>query len=163
MSSRGRRRDRDVVSELLANYGIVDDAMLDEEEALLYAIALELRADRISPFASDIEVALQEDRDVPTTKATYHSREYSLDEQQNTDDWEIEDFDFLTREIDLRFDDDIIIAFDLPSTEENRIEYAAGDSPVTGIPATTTKIYAVAQNGTGGASLTVDAWSRGLF
>ena len=155
------------IDEILGHYSIVHEGILqdvaeNEVKNLLYAVLLELRVQRINPHAQDIGVALrQEESDTITTEATYHSEDFNLQERQNADDWEILDLNWVTGEIDIRFDDDIIVAFDDPQNSNNRISYAATDDPVTGIPVSTSKVYAVAQNGTGGASLTVDAWRQG--
>lgn len=155
---------RTYIDEVLAEYAIVNENLIqdlaeDETKALLYALLLEARAQRLNPDANDIEVALDERADSATTGASYLSETKTLKELQNTSDPEILDLSFEAREIDLRFNDDIIVAFNQFSVGSNQVEYSASDSPVVGIPVTTSVVWAAAQNGTGGATLDIDVWS----
>jgi len=152
------------IDEVLEEYAIVtgnlvQDIAMDEEKLLLYALLLEMRAQRLNPDANDIEVALDEREDSPTTGASYLSTTESLSERQNTNDAEILDLNFRAQEVDLRFDDDITVAFNDFSSSDNQVDYSASDSPVVGIPVSTGKIWAVAQDGTGGAKLDIEVWS----
>jgi len=156
------------IDELLAEYGVVTGSVLEdfaenETNALLYAAVLELQAARKDPGSSDIEVSLGRDQDRNDIVATYDAlSNESLSERQNTatEDWEIMDLGFVSSEVDLRFNKSIIVAFANPTDPTNRIRYNANRSPVTGIPTRTNKIFAVAQDGTGGATVSVEAWAN---
>jgi len=154
------------IDELLAEYAVVaeiplEDATIDEQKVLLYAVLLELRAARLEPNSPDIEVALDERTDGRASlSGPYRSESDAVKEKQNTDTSDpTYDLNFRTSEVDLRFDDDVVVSFGNFSDPSNRIEYGASKSPVVGIPVSTSDVWVVAQGGTGGANVDVDMWS----
>lgn len=143
--------------------GPIEDVLSSETDQLLYALLLEQRARRMQDGPQDIRTLLEEQRQAaeqgtPDTTGTYVSRDLALDELESADDWQTLDLDFTTSEIDLRFDDKIKVAFRTPSEEEAIVQYDGGDSPAVGIPVETSEIHLGAADGTGGASVTVEAW-----
>lgn len=156
------------IDDLLGEYlpiqqGPVEDVLSSETDQLLYALLLELRAQRMRQGDMDIRTLLQRNRQErssgnPERTGTYLSTDLDLDPLDTAEDWEKVDLEFVTSEVDLRFNDDIAVAFDEPTDNSRVVQYSATESPVTGIPVETSEIHAGAQEGTGGANLTIDAW-----
>ena len=156
------------IDGLLAEYlpiqqGPVEDVLSSETDQLLYALLLEQRARRMQNGATDIRTLLEQQRQAteqgtPDATATYTSREFELDPLDTADDWQELDLDFVTSEVDLRFSDAIAVSFRSPTEDEAIVQYDSDESPVTGLPVETSEIHLGAQEGTGGASVTVEAW-----
>jgi len=141
---------------------LAEELLADETNQLLFATVQELRAQRFQDGTYDIQEVLRQERDAEGSgvdvDATYDSRIVDAPQFDNGDDWETIDLDFATSEIDLRFDDDIYVAFKQEFGSDDVIPYPVGDSPVVGIPASTSWIQVVAQEGTGGATINVESW-----
>jgi hypothetical protein len=156
------------IDTLLGEYlpvqqGPVEDVLSSETDQLLYALLLEQRARRMQNGATDIRTLLEQQRQAteqgtPEATGTYTSRDLELDPLATADDWQELDLDFVTSEVDLRFNDAIAVAFAPPTEEERVVQYDGSESPVTGLPVETSEIHLGAQEGTGGASVTVEAW-----
>jgi len=136
-----------------------EELLTDESDQLLFALLVELRARRYQTGAYDIQSVLStgETYDVDES-ATYLTDSYNVSEINGSEDWTLVDLDFVTEEIDLRFDADINVVLQKPFGSDDVIQYATADSPVVGIPASTSWIYLGAQNGTGGATVQLEAW-----
>lgn len=156
------------IDTLLGEYlpiqqGPVEDVLSSETDQLLYALLLEQRARRMQNGATDIRTLLEQQRQAteqgtPDTTGTYTSRDLDLDALDSADDWQEIDLDFVTSEVDLRFSDAIAVSFAPPTEDERIVQYDGKESPVTGLPVETSEIHLGAQQGTGGASVTVEAW-----
>ena len=143
--------------------GPIEDILSSETDQLLYALLLEQRARRMQNGAGDIRTLLEQQRQAqeqgnPDATGTYTSVERTLNPLQTADDWQELDLDFITQEVDLRFSGAIYVAFRTPSDDEYIVEYDADESPVVGISVETSEIHLAAQEGTGGAAVTVEAW-----
>jgi hypothetical protein len=159
------------IDDLLAEYvppegSFVEDALSDETDQLLYALLLETRVRRYQAGITDLQTALNSQQEAneqgtPSTTGTYTSRELDLPELDTQEDWQDLDLDFVTSEVDLRFDAGVLVAYDRPTEDERVIEYAGNESPVVGTPVQTSTIWLAAQPGSGGATATVEAWSDG--
>jgi hypothetical protein len=139
----------------------VERIIQDETDALLYGVITELRALRTVQTGNPqnaqtvVELVQQEMQQGVETTGVYHSETFDLSEG---DFDKVLDLDFVATEVDLRFTDDVQIAYADPAQDDNVIEYAKTDSPVAGTPVRTNTVHAKAQDGTGGAQLTIEAW-----
>jgi hypothetical protein len=154
---------KSIVREYIPSHeqDFVEELLQDETDALLYGVITELKALRTLQTGDPqdaqtvVELVRQEMQQGVETTGTYVSKTVDL----TTDDYEqILDLDFVAGELDLRFDDDIKIAYAEPSDPSNVVPYSASDSPVAGTRVRTNAVWAKAQNGTGGASVTIEAW-----
>jgi len=137
----------------------MEELLTDESDQLLYALLVEMRAARFSRGQYDIQGAMQRsETDSVDTEGTYVSRSVDVPELNSSDDWEPLDLDFVTGEVDLRFDSDIQVAFVKDPGDGDVVPYSVSDSPVVGIPVETSWIWVVAQSGSGGATVQIDAW-----
>ncbi len=157
------------IDELLAEYvppeeTLADDMLADEGKQLLYALLLEMRARRIETGNYDLDTTLEKQRTAveqgtPDTEGSYLSKDYDVTPLDDSDDWRKIDLDFVTSEVDLRFDAPVHVAFTTPSDQSAVVSYTAEESPVVGVPVSTPAIWITAQEGTGGATVTLEAWS----
>lgn len=150
----------DAVNDLLAEYhGTIPPALTtDESDWLMAAILMELQAQRLSGDGpEDLSVFLERQQRAiegsDDTTAVYRSFTKGVD----ATGWEEVDLEFVSSEVDLRFDKGIEVAFADPSNAENIIQYDQSRSPVTEIPVRTGHIWLRSQSGT--ATVEMEVWS----
>jgi len=140
----------------------INELVTDESDQLLYALLVELRAARFGRGQYDLQSVLQDQMEADTgdvdVDAIYRTETYEVTETNDRDDWQKVDLDFVTEEIDLRFDDAVKVAFAKQPGSDDVVTYGSADSPVVGIPASTSWIWIAAQDGTSGATVQVEAW-----
>ena len=136
----------------------IEELLTDESDQLLYALLVELRASRFDRGQYDIQDSLAVDDGNVDVDATYRTETFDAAVPDDRDDWKRFDLDFVTEEIDLRFSDAINVALVKQPSDGDIVQYNSADSPVVGIPASTSWIWVSAQDGTGGASVTMEAW-----
>jgi len=141
----------------------IEELLTDESDQLLYALLVEMRASRFARGQYDIQSVLDGAMNANSgdvdVDATYRTETVALDELATGDEWVRFDLDFVTDEIDLRFDAAINVALAKDLSSEDVVQYGTNDSPVVGIPASTSWIWLSAQQGTGGANVRLEAWS----
>ena len=152
-------------SLLVSDYGVdVEGFGVDDEEAALMAVLLELRAIRRNQAGTSTSPTLLEEQQQTEEDGANPSDDVGLYRsetvQVSTSEWTELNLDFVTREVDLRFDDAIRVSFGPPSAAGNTIGYGAADSPVAGIPVQTGEVHLRAQSGTGGTTVGIELWSK---
>lgn len=158
------------IDQILGEYvppetSFAEDLVNDEEKQLLYAILVEMRASRIMDGEMDVDSILEEYREAveqgrPQSEATYVSGAEDVSVLEDQDDWKPVEFDFVASEIDLRgFGTDIYVAFREPKEQSAIVPYTADEAPVVGVPVSTSKMWIAAQEGTGGTTITYEAWA----
>lgn len=150
----------DSANALLEEYHgqLPNEVLLNETDALLAALLMELKAQRFS--RGDTEAASliieQQRRDYATgtdTEGVYHASEESPDDQG----WTEVDLGFTCEEVDLRnISGPVDVAFADPGDGADSIRYDQSDSPVAGIRVRTATIWFQAATGT--ETLNVEAW-----
>lgn len=135
----------------------LEELLTDESDQLQLATLMELRAARISRGQYDLQAVLQDARDAEQSgvdvEGTYRSETKDLDT-----DWTQIDLDFVTEEIDLRgFGSDIELAFVQQPDSDDVISYSSSDSPVVGIPISTSWIQLRGASGSV-SGVNVEAW-----
>jgi hypothetical protein len=147
-------------NDVLAEYGLAADLPTDDEEALATALLLELRALRQAQAGSGpIDQQLTSpDAGQPDRMGQYHAVSGAADSAT----WAIvDDFGFVSREVDLRFDNAIRVAFtDTTSQDTNVVEYDQADSPVSGIPVRTTHVQLKAATSGQSVNYALEVWSQ---
>jgi hypothetical protein len=137
----------------------LEELLTDESDQLLFAVLSELRASRYQTGQYDIQAALATGESETIDKsATYETVTVDADPLQDSDDWVEIDLDFVTQEVDIRFDDAVYVVFQKQFGSDDVIAYSADDSPIAGIPVSTSWIYVAAQDGTTGATIQLEAW-----
>lgn len=163
---------RSEVAGVLSEYfdGSAAGLLENETDHLLYAVLVELRAQRQREGVADLRAFRERQREEeqqgqPTERGEYRSINFDGDQREplaevdSADDYQEIELSFVSSQIDLRFNADLVVAFDLPDEQDDVVTYSADSSPVVGIPVETSKIWIGAQPGTGGGQATVEVWS----
>lgn len=144
-----------------------DYGRLTTDEALLLPMARKIVLDE-----EPIAVASEEQGGGSSTTETsqYRAYEWTLDASQG-DDYALHipddakqnggaiDLGFTADAVDLRFDDEIVVAFAAPDGTSREIRYRSGDTPVSGRPAQTQYIWVrPGPNATGTYDVHLDAY-----
>ena len=150
-----------LVERLLEEYGLSTDSWAadvveDDTERLLMALLLEQRDQ--TDVIEAVDAARRSGTGTETTTADYWSSEGEI---TLGDDWTEIDFEGLVSEsVDLRISNaDLVVRFEEPGADDADVFYGTAESPIVGVPAKTTKMWAKNDPSAGSnASLKVQAW-----
>ncbi|WP_162991588.1 hypothetical protein [Halostella salina] len=150
-----------VTEQLLSLYGLgatswTDDIAQSDTDRLLAALLLELREESL------LEVQAQSGDDYHENDVgeSAQTAEYYADTVTLDGDGERVDLGFIAESIDLRFDDDIAVAFKQSDQSNRTITYTSGVSPIASIPASTRYVWlSRADSAESDPTVQLEAWS----
>lgn len=152
----------DVIQRYFPGYpnGYAGQTLADPEVALLAALIKQ---------GEDVEPADYE-MDEEDSTSNYYAEDYSVTalgprqdgaEPSNVDGKKI-DLGMTVDAFDLRFTDDVVVAFKPPNEDHRDIKYRAGDSPVVGKEATTSNVWVRrADSATSDPTLFIEGYENG--
>jgi len=145
--------------QLLSLYGLgangwVDDIGQSDTDRLLAALLLELRDESLLEARESMDDGYHEDGVGDTSTATYYADSVDTD-----GDWERVDLGFVADSIDLRFTDDVTVAFKEPDQQNAAITYTSDLQSVTDIPAETHYVWLKrAESAESDPTVQLEAW-----
>jgi hypothetical protein len=151
--------------ELLGEYypALPGELRTDDTNALLGALLMELRTDRLSrggPQSLGTFLAERQQQEEAGGQSQVRGKYTSVSVGIDAAGWTPVDLNSVSGEIDLRnFSADLKVAFADPTdANTDAVPYAASEAPVVGIKVRTEKVWLRSQVGAGSQTVRLDAW-----